>query len=185
MIVVEQTAIPDVMVIHSPVYPDDRGGMEETWNWAEFAKHDFDVQFTQDLLSTNKHRGTIRGLHFQMPPHTQAKLVRAVTGRIFDVAVDLRDSSPTYGQHIAMELAGGTGRALFLPKGFAHGFCVLEDDTIVQYKVAGRYAPDCAGGIIWNDPDLKIAWPVKSARAIVSDADRALPKLSELPTLFT
>lgn len=184
MIVIEQLSIPDVLLMHSPVFPDPRGALEETWNAEDFAMHDLGVTFVQDLLTTNDKRGTLRGLHFQMPPHAQAKVIRVVTGSIFDVAVDLRESSPTFGHHVSIELSAGTGRALFIPKGFAHGFCTLEDATRVQYKVAGRYAPDCAGGIIWNDPDLNIAWPVKPSKMVLSDADRALPLLSELPILF-
>lgn len=185
MITVEPLDIPDVKLVRTPVFPDPRGALEEPWAVGHFSGTALaDVAFEQDLFSHNTVAGTVRGLHFQGPPHPQAKLIRVTSGAVFDVVVDLRSSSATFGTSVFVELRAGDGRAVFAPEGFAHGFCTLEDATCVAYKIAGAFAPDCASGIAWDDPDLDIAWPVGPDTAVMSDRDRALPSLQDLPPLF-
>ncbi len=171
--------IPDVKLITPRRFTDSRGWFAETWSAKSLA-----VAFCQDNQSLSIHAGTIRGLHFQTPPHAQAKLVSVLAGRIFDVAVDLRRSSPTFGQHAAFELDADSGRQLFVPKGFAHGFCTLEPNTLVQYKVDAPYAPDADGGIYWADESLGITWPVDPANAHLSAKDAALPRLKDIAVAF-
>ncbi len=165
-------------------FGDHCGFFLETYSARDFAALGIPDVFVQDNHSLSAKAGTIRGMHFQRPPHAQAKLVRAVRGRIFDVAVDLRRASPTFGRHVAVELAAGDGRMLYVPVGFAHGFCTLEPMTEVAYKVSADYAPDADAGIAWNDPALGIDWPVAAEDAHVSRKDELLPPLSELPTVF-
>ncbi len=165
-------------------FTDTRGVFAETYSRRSAATFGFGEEFVQDNWSCSERVGTVRGLHFQRRPHAQAKLVRAVRGRIFDVAVDLRRASPTFGRHVAVELAAGDGRMLYVPVGFAHGFCTLEPMTEVAYKVSADYAPDADAGIAWNDPALGIDWPVAAEDAHVSRKDELLPPLSELPTVF-
>ena len=136
----------------------------ETWNRQTFCDAGLDFDFVQDNQSTSTAAGTVRGLHFQLPPHVQAKLVRVVKGRILDVAVDVRRSSPNFGQHAAAELSAENGCLLFVPGGFAHGFCTLEPDTIVAYKASGYYAPTREAGLAWDDPALGIRWLYPSYR---------------------
>ncbi len=143
-----------------------------------------DADFVQDNQAFNARRGTVRGLHFQAAPHPQAKLVRVLKGAIFDVAVDVRQGSPTYGQWAGATLTAEGGEQLFVPRGFAHGYCTLTDDTELFYKVDGLYAPQTEGGLIWNDPDLGIAWPIEG-EAILSEKDKVLPRLKDMPaTVF-
>jgi dTDP-4-dehydrorhamnose 3,5-epimerase len=181
---VERLAIPDVMLVHLDRHPDARGVFAETYERSAFAALGIDAAFVQDSLSISARRGTVRGLHFQAPPQAQAKLVRVARGRIFDVAVDLRRSSPTFGRHVAVEMAAGDWRQLFVPAGFAHGFCTLADDTEVAYKMDARYDAACAKGILWRDPDLGIRWPVAEADAVLSDQDRRHPPFKDLPPAF-
>lgn len=171
--------IPDVRLITPRRVTDSRGWFAETWS-----SKTLDVNFCQDNQSLSLKAGTIRGLHFQKPPHAQAKLVSVLRGRIFDVAVDLRRASPTYGQHVAIELDAELGSQLFIPHGFAHGFCTLEPDTLVQYKVDAHYAPQSDAGINWADENLAIAWPVKQAKAILSPKDETLPRLKDIESPF-
>ena len=163
---------------------DDRGWFSETFH--EKRLHDIGImcRFVQDNLSTSKQAGTLRGLHFQRPPAAQAKLVTVLKGRITDVAVDIRHGSPTFGKHVATELSTESGRQMYVPVGFAHGFLTLEDDTVVMYKVSDYYAPAHDSGIRWNDPDIAIRWPFKDADIIASDKDRRLPMLKELASPF-
>ncbi len=178
-------AITDVLLIRPRKFEDARGYFSETFSAPAAAKAGLPENYIQDNLSLSRKTGTIRGLHFQTPPFAQAKLVRVIRGRILDVAVDLRKGSPHYGQHVAVELSGSTLDQLFIPEGFAHGFCTLEDDTEVFYKVTAPYAPANDAGIIWNDPDLGIKWPVNAQDAVLSDKDAKHPPFKELPQVFT
>lgn len=164
---------------------DRRGFFSETWSRAAFAAAGIDCDFVQDNHSLSRVRGTVRGLHFQTPPFGQAKLVRVARGAILDVAVDIRRGSPSFGRHVAVELSARNWHQLFVPEGFAHGFCTLEPDTEVLYKVSAPYAPDHDKGLLWNDPALAIDWPVEADDAMVSDKDRAQPPLADLEPAFT
>jgi dTDP-4-dehydrorhamnose 3,5-epimerase len=177
-------ALPGPLLIEMRRFGDARGAFSETWSRRDFAALGLDLDFVQDNWSRSDRVGTVRGLHFQRPPHAQAKLVRVLRGAILDVAVDLRRSSRHFGQHVAVELAEGDGRMLYVPEGFAHGFCTLRPNTEVAYKVTDDYAPDCDGGIAWDDPDLGIGWPVMPSEAVLSDKDARLPLLRGLPAIF-
>lgn len=164
-------------------FGDNRGFFSETYNAEMLAELGIRERFVQDNHSLSVEKGTVRGLHFQSPPHAQAKLVRVSRGSILDVAVDLRRGSPTYGQHVAVELSAENWHQLFIPVGFAHGFCTLAPNTELQYKVSDYYAPECDGGILWNDPALAIAWP-DFAGAQLSPKDLTLPRFEEFDTPF-
>jgi dTDP-4-dehydrorhamnose 3,5-epimerase len=181
---VEPTALPEVKIVNPQRIGDQRGFFSETYNRQRFAEEGIDVEFVQDNHSLSAVPGTVRGLHFQSEPFAQAKLVRVVRGRILDVAVDIRRSSPTFGKHVSVELSAGNGLQLLVPVGFAHGFCTLEPDTEIVYKVSEYYsaAHDC--GLRWNDPVLGIEWPVAPADAVLSDKDKKQPLLAELPAYF-
>jgi dTDP-4-dehydrorhamnose 3,5-epimerase len=166
-------------------FADDRGWFAEVYSERTLAGLGLETRFVQDNHSCSRHAGTIRGLHFQRPPHAQAKLIRCIRGRIFDVAVDLRRGSPTFGQWAGAELSGESGRQLFVPVGYAHGFVTLEPDTEVTYKVSDFYAPECEGGIIWNDPDLRIDWPIHGLPALLSPKDQLLPRLADFDSPFS
>ncbi|MGO4526250.1 dTDP-4-dehydrorhamnose 3,5-epimerase [Microvirga sp. 2MCAF35] len=185
MIEVEPTALPDVKIIRTRVFADPRGFFTETYNRKAFAAAGIHDEFVQDNFSLSTDVGIIRGLHFQSAPFAQAKLVRVARGRILDVAVDLRRSSPTFGQHVAVELSGENRLQLLVPVGFAHGFCTLEPDTEVAYKVTAHYSAAHDHGVAWNDPDLGIEWPVEPSQAILSDKDTRHPRLNELPAYFS
>ena len=184
MIEVEPTAIPDVVLVKPKRFGDARGFFSEVYNERSFAAAGLPTAFVQDNHSWSAQAGTIRGLHFQSPPHGQAKLVRVVRGRVLDVAVDLRRASPTFGQHVAVELSAENWYQLLIPEGFAHGFCTLEPDCEVLYKVSGFYAPAHDHGLAFDDPALAISWPVAPADAVLSDKDRRHPRLAELPAVF-
>ncbi len=156
----------------------------ETYSDAAALAAGIDVRFVQDNQSFSAAAGTIRGLHFQRPPHAQAKLVRCVRGAIMDYAVDIRRGSPTYGQYVAAKLTAEGREQLFVPIGFAHAFVTLEAEVEVAYKVSDVYAPDCDGGIIWNDSVVGIEWPLPKSGAVLSDKDRVLPTLSEFDSPF-
>jgi len=171
MIEVIKTNIEGVLIIQPKVFGDERGYFLESFNAREFAeKTRIDVTFVQDNESRS-HYGVLRGLHFQLPPYTQSKLVRVVRGRVLDVAVDIRRGSPTFGQHISCELTEENHRQFFVPKGFAHGFCVLSDDAVFQYKCDNFYAPQADGGISILDDSLGIDWGIPMEKAILSDKD--------------
>jgi dTDP-4-dehydrorhamnose 3,5-epimerase len=184
MLQVEETAIPAVKILTPRRFGDARGFFSEVYSRQAYAAVGIYLDFVQDNHSLSGPRGTVRGLHFQSPPHAQDKLIRVVRGRILDVAVDLRRSSPTYGRHVAVELSAENWRQLLVPAGFAHGFCTLEADTEVLYKVTGYYAPAHDLGLAWDDPDLGIAWPVSREEALLSDKDRRQPRLADLPAVF-
>ncbi|MCT8972031.1 dTDP-4-dehydrorhamnose 3,5-epimerase [Microbaculum marinisediminis] len=182
---VEPCEIPDILRITPKKHGDHRGFFSETWNRHTFVEATgIAAEFVQDNHSMSSEIGVIRGLHFQSPPYAQGKLLRVSRGAVFDVAVDIRVGSPTYGRHVAAELSAGNWCQLWIPPGFAHGFCTLEPDTEVQYKVTGYYAPDNDHGLAFDDPALAIAWPVEPAGAILSDKDRHHPRLKDLPAYF-
>jgi dTDP-4-dehydrorhamnose 3,5-epimerase len=165
-------------------FVDERGYFMETFNSREFAAIGIEATFIQDNQSLSIMPGTIRGLHFQLPPNTQAKLIRVLRGSIFDVVVDLRRGSPSFGRWCGTSLTAAGAEQLFIPRGFAHGFCTLEADTEVTYKVDGSYAPASDAGILWNDPDIGIAWPIAETAAILSGKDRELPRLRDFNSPF-
>jgi dTDP-4-dehydrorhamnose 3,5-epimerase len=176
--------IEGLKLIVPPRFEDERGFFSETYSGKALREAGLTDTFVQDNFSVSTRKGTIRGLHFQRPPHAQAKLVRVGRGRIFDVAVDLRRASPTYGRHVAVELSRENWAQLYIPAGFAHGFCTLEPGTEVAYKISSPYAPDAEGGILWSDPDLAIAWPVAPDDVTVSDKDARLPSFRNTATAF-
>ena len=178
------TEIPDVKEIRPVRHHDARGFFSEIFRESVLRENGIAVSFLQENHSLSMDRFVIRGLHFQIPPASQAKLVRVAVGSIFDVVVDIRNGSPTYGRHITLILSAAQGNQLFVPEGFAHGFCTLEPDTEVLYKVSGDYAPEHDHGLAWDDPDLAIRWPVAPDRAILSDKDRRHPTLAGLPAYF-
>ena len=163
---------------------DDRGWFSETFKLRELAALGIGDSFVQDNHSMSAKVGTLRGLHFQTPPHAQAKLVRCVRGRLLDVAVDVRRGSPTYGRHVAAELSAANGHQLYVPVGFLHGFLTLEADCEVIYKVTDYYAPDCDGGIRYDDPAIGVAWPDLPGGLTLSDKDTRLPTLAEFDSPF-
>lgn len=181
---IESCDISDVKLITPKFWRDDRGFFVETFRVDRLAEAGVAVTFVQDNHSLSVTPGTIRGLHYQTEPHPQAKLVRCVRGAILDVAVDLRRASPTYGRHVAVRLSADDGRQLYVPVGFAHGFCTLEPHTEVIYKVSDYYDPACDKGLAWDDPALAIAWPVSAGSAVLSAKDTKQPRLAELPALF-
>lgn len=174
-----KTHIEGVTVIEPKVFSDDRGCFFESFSERDFAESVGHVHFVQDNESRSVY-GVIRGLHFQKDPHAQAKLVRVVKGKVLDVAVDLRKDSPTFGKHVAMELSEENRRQMFIPRGFAHGFSVLSDEAVFQYKCDSYYAPDSEGALAWDDPDLGIDWKIPSGSEILSDKDRRSPKLKDI-----
>jgi dTDP-4-dehydrorhamnose 3,5-epimerase len=163
---------------------DDRGWFSEIFHEKWLHERGITCRFVQDNQANSKRAGTLRGLHFQLPPRAQAKLVTVVRGRILDVAVDIRRGSPTFGEHVLTELSAESGRQLYIPVGFAHGYLTLEDDVVLVYKVSDYYAPAYDGGICWSDPDIAIPWPLKEADIITSDKDRRLPFLKEFASPF-
>lgn len=177
---VEPLAIPDVLLVTPTRFGDKRGFFSETWNQARFAAAGIAGPFIQDNHSLSEKRGTLRGLHCQIAPSVQGKLVRVLKGAIWDVAVDIRRGSPTYGQHAAATLSADNWAQIWVPGGFLHGFVTLEPDTEVQYKVTGGYYDTAAErGVIWNDPDLALPWPVDPAEVQLSDKDTRLPCLKD------
>ena len=173
-----------VIVVSTQRFADKRGWFTESWNSQRFEEQGVSANFIQDNQSQSRSAGTIRGLHFQKPPHAQAKLVRCLKGRIFDVAVDLRNGSPTFGNWEGIELSAELGNQLFVPAGYAHGFLTLEPDCEVAYKVDAYYAPYADAGVAWNDPDIAIDWPLNGLDPILSDKDFALPNLREIELDF-
>lgn len=165
-------------------FEDSRGYFSETWNKARLAAQGIDIDFLQDNYSLSYEVGTVRGLHFQSPPHAQAKLVRCGHGRLFDVTVDIRIGSPTYGQWTGEELSFANGKQLFVPTGFLHGFITLEPNTEINYKCSDYYAPECEGTVRFDDPDIGVIWPIDTAKAILSDKDAGAPLLRDLDSPF-
>ena len=178
--VVERLEIPEVLIIRPKKIADSRGHFVETFREADFFDLGVKSRFVQDNQSVSKLKGTVRGLHFQREPQAQAKLVRATRGSIFDVAVDLRANSDSRGHWCSAILKAEDGDMIFVPAGFAHGFCTLENDTHVSYKVDQYYSPQHDAGILWNDADIAIRWPVAGGEAIISDKDASLPQLKNI-----
>ena len=179
-----RTNIPDVIIIEPTVHGDDRGYFVETFRADKLeAFLGFKLNFGQDNESKSS-RGVLRGLHYQLPPHAQSKLVRVIQGRVLDVAVDIRKNSPTFGQHVAVELSAENKKQLLIPRGFAHGFVVLEDDTIFAYKVDNYYSPQCDRGIAFDDAALNIDWILKKEELNLSAKDKVQPLLENTNDLF-
>jgi dTDP-4-dehydrorhamnose 3,5-epimerase len=179
MTTIAPLAISDVLLITPQRHGDARGWFAETWSRRAMANTGVDADFLQDNQAFNGRKGTLRGLHFQTAPHAQAKLVRVLRGAIFDVAVDIRTGSATYGQWAGATLTAEGGEQIFVPRGFAHGYVTLTDDAEIAYKVDGLYAPQTEGGLAWDDPDLGITWPVEG-EPVLSDKDRVWPRLKDL-----
>ena len=181
---VVETAIPDIKILTPRKFGDDRGFFSEVYNAKRFAEAGIELEFVQDNQSLSVDVGVLRGLHFQTPPFAQDKLIRVLRGRIVDVAVDIRRSSPTFGKHVMAEISADAFNQILVPRGFAHGFVTREPNTEVLYKVTNYSSPECDAGIAWNDPAIGIDWPVDSAAAKLSDKDRVLPLLADAPVLF-
>ncbi|MFN3583718.1 dTDP-4-dehydrorhamnose 3,5-epimerase [Phenylobacterium sp.] len=179
MTAITPLALPDVLLITPKRHGDARGWFAETWSRKAMSAAGVEADFVQDNQAFNARKGTLRGLHFQTAPHAQGKLVRVLKGAIFDVAVDVRPGSPTFGQWVGATLTAEAGEQIWVPRGFAHGYCTLTDGVELFYKVDGPYAPDCEGGIAWNDPDLAIDWPL-DGEPVLSDKDQKLPRLKDL-----
>lgn len=173
-----------VALLRARRHDDPRGWFMQTWSEAAMKAVGVEARFVQDNQSFSALAGTVRGLHFQRPPHAQAKLVRCVRGAVLDYVVDLRRGSPTWGGWVSARLTAQGGEQLFVPVGFAHGFVTLEDETEVAYKVTAPYAPDCEAGLAWDDPALGLDWPLPTAGAILSDRDRAWPRLDQIDPPF-
>jgi dTDP-4-dehydrorhamnose 3,5-epimerase len=172
------------ITITPKIFGDDRGRFSETYSKRVFAEHGIPCDFIQDNQSYSATVGTLRGLHFQVPPHAQSKLIRAIKGSIYDVIVDIRHGSPTFGQWAGIALDAKTGTQLFVPAGFAHGFITLEPDTEVLYKVDAFYHPQSEGGLRWDDPALAIDWPLPPTGVVINARDAAYPVLADLPKHF-
>jgi dTDP-4-dehydrorhamnose 3,5-epimerase len=177
--IAEPTDIPGVLVITPPRFLDDRGFFSETWNELRCIEAGIRGPFVQDNHAHSADRGVVRGLHLQIAPSAQGKLIRVVRGSIWDVAVDIRHDSPTYGRHAGVVLSAENWQQLWIPAGLLHGYCTLEPDTEVIYKVTARWDRQAERGVIWNDPALAVPWPIAPGEAILSDKDRALPLLAE------
>lgn len=178
------THIPDLKILEPRVFEDNRGYFFESYNQATFQHNGIDIEFVQDNQSSSSY-GVIRGLHYQLPPHAQTKLVRVLYGKILDVVLDIRQGSPTFGQHYAIELSADNKRQLLVPRGFAHGFSVLSETAIVLYKCDGFYNKESDAGVLYNDPALNIDWKIPAGKAIVSEKDRILPLFKDCRNTFT
>jgi dTDP-4-dehydrorhamnose 3,5-epimerase len=176
---------PDLpRLVASKRHVDHRGWFSETFHEQRLDDLGIRCRFVQDNQSYSARAGTLRGLHFQLPPHAQAKLITVLRGRILDVAVDLRRGSSTYGRHVSVEISAEAGHQVYIPVGFAHGFLTLTDHVLVMYKVSDYYAPSCDSGLRWDDPDIAISWPMRAADLIISDKDRQLARLAEFESPF-
>ncbi len=177
------TSIEGAYIIEPRIFSDSRGYFFESYSQKEFDEKIGPIRFVQDNESYSSY-GVLRGLHFQKPPFVQSKLVRVISGRVLDVAVDIRKGSPTYGQHVAVELSGENHRQFFIPRGFAHGFVVLSETALFQYKCDNFYAPQSEGAIAWDDPALAIDWRIPADRILLSEKDRSHPLLKDMDTVF-
>jgi dTDP-4-dehydrorhamnose 3,5-epimerase len=181
---IKTTDLPGVLTLKPRRFADARGYFVETFSERVFREAGISIGFVQENQSYSAKAGTIRGLHFQLPPEAQSKLVRVLRGKIFDVAVDLRRGSPAFGHWMGRTLSAEDGEQILIPRGFAHGFCTLEPDTEVSYKVDAFYAPKCESGIIWSDPTLNIAWPIDAGSAVLSEKDAKLGFFKDLAAPF-
>lgn len=179
-----KTSIDGVVIIQPRLFKDERGYFFESFSQREFDEKVRPVRFVQDNESKSSY-GVLRGLHFQKPPFAQSKLVRVIKGAVLDVAVDIRKGSPTFGQHVAVELTEENHLQFFIPRGFAHGFCVLSDEVIFQYKCDNFYAPQHEGALAWDDPDLGIDWKIPAERVVLSEKDKMHPRLKDAEWLFS
>ena len=182
---VERLAIPDVILVVPDRYGDERGFFSEVFSVPRFEEAGIGLSFVQDNHSLSRERGVVRGLHLQLSPYAQGKLVRVTRGSIWDVAVDVRHGSPTYGRHVGAVLSADNWHQLWIPAGFLHGFCTLEPNTEVFYKVTADYDKPAERGVTWDDPDLQIPWPIAASEAVISDKDRKLPRLADCPAWFS
>lgn len=178
-----QTVIEGVVILEPARYGDARGYFMESYTQRTFDRLVRPAEFVQDNESRSRY-GVVRGLHFQLPPHAQSKLVRVIAGRVLDVAVDIRRGSPTFGRHVCVELTGENKRQFFVPRGFAHGFAVLSPEAVFQYKCDNLYAPEAEGAVAWDDPALGIDWGLKPEEVRLSPKDSAHPRLADAPELF-
>ena len=183
MINVIQTAIPGVVIVEPRIFGDGRGYFFESWSRKDFDREVRPIRFVQDNESKSRY-GVIRGLHFQRGRYSQSKLVRVVSGRVLDVAVDIRRGSPTFGRHVAVELSGENRLQMFVPRGFAHGFSVLSEEAVFQYKCDNLYVPGSEGAILWNDPALGIDWQLPAGDVMLSEKDKTHPALADCKDLF-
>ncbi|MCF8516718.1 MAG: dTDP-4-dehydrorhamnose 3,5-epimerase [Rhodobacteraceae bacterium] len=182
---IEKTALAGVLILTPRRFGDDRGFFSEVWNRSVLKSHGIDMDFVQDNHSLSKPVGTVRGLHYQSPPHAQDKLVRCGAGVVFDVAVDARAGSPTYGKWVGVELSAENGRQLLIPKGFLHGFVTRVPNSELLYKCSDVYAPDCDGAVRFDDPDLGIDWGIDPEAAILSDKDRRAHSFADFKSPFS
>jgi dTDP-4-dehydrorhamnose 3,5-epimerase len=182
---ISDTTLPEVKLIQPVRHGDARGYFSEVYREEALAKAGVDVHFVQENQSLSAAAGVVRGLHFQLAPMAQAKLVRVVAGAILDVAVDIRRGSPRYGKHVAVALSAADGNQLFVPEGFAHGFCTLEPNTVVIYKVNRYWSLEHERGLLWNDPALGVDWRLCGSEPVLSEKDRHYPVLADLPAHFT
>jgi len=181
---ITQTEIVEVKILKPIRHADERGFFSEVFKEGVLQQNGIDVHFVQDNHSLSLGKGVVRGLHFQVPPFAQAKLLRVISGSIFDVAVDIRWDSPSFGRHVGVMLSAREWNQIFIPEGFAHGYCTLDPDTEVIYKVNRYYSAEHDRGLLWNDPSLGIAWPFKLSEVLLSDKDRKHPVLADLPRYF-
>ncbi len=181
---IKRTSIPDVRIITPARFGDERGFFSESWNFRRMSEEDLDIRFVQDNHSFSVTEGTVRGLHYQSPPHAQAKLVRCGRGRLFDVAVDIRRGSPTYGKWVGVELSFENGKQLLIPEGFLHGFVTREPDTEIVYKCSDYYAPECDGAVRYDDPSIGIDWKLGNIAPTLSEKDAAAPSFKDLHSPF-
>jgi len=181
---IEKTEIDGVLIVTPAKFGDERGFFSETFKSEALSAHGVSHAWVQDNHAFSSERGVVRGLHFQAPPFAQAKLIRVVRGAIYDVAVDIRETSPTYGRHVGIELSEQNWRQLYVPAGFAHGYCTLKERTEVIYKVSAGWNRDAEGGLRWDDPELGITWPVPAGEAVLNARDKAWASLSDFKTPF-
>jgi dTDP-4-dehydrorhamnose 3,5-epimerase len=182
---VEPTDLPGVMLVRTRWFEDARGSFSEVYNQASFLAAGLPGGFIQENHVVNPVTGTVRGMHFQRPPFAQAKLIRVVKGAVLDVSIDIRRDSPNYGRWVAVALSSADRHQLFIPAGFAHGYCTTEPETEIAYRVDAPYNPKAEAGIRWDDSDLGIAWPIAREQVLISERDQLLPTLAELPAFFT
>jgi dTDP-4-dehydrorhamnose 3,5-epimerase len=178
------TAFSEVKIVVPERFDDSRGFFSEVWNGRTFASAGIEAAFVQDNHACSRHKGTLRGLHYQIPPAAQGKLLRVTRGAVLDVVVDIRRGSPAFGDHVKAVVSADNWHQIWMPAGFAHGYCTLEDDTEVQYKTTRHYSPAHERGIAFDDPALAIGWPLDAANMVVTERDRRLPRLAEQPDLF-